>query len=88
MWYRDDATTYQSLALAAADNTSANDATPSGFTAMPSSATQYDSASITAGAGRNGDYVSTAVGVSFLYPETGAGTNISMPNIVFTWDEA
>lgn len=88
MWYRDDGGTYnRPTAVAAADNTSTDDATPSGYTAMPSSATQYDNTSVaTSSTGKNGDYVSVALGVSNLYVG-GAGSGIALPNIVLTFDE-
>jgi hypothetical protein len=88
MWFRDDADTYQrGNAVAAADNGTTDDATPSGYSAMPSSDTVYDAGSDTANSGRSGDYLSTALGVSNLYVG-GAGNAIALPNIVLTYDEA
>jgi hypothetical protein len=89
MWMRDDADTYQrGNAVAAADNGTTNDATPSGYSAMPSSATVYDAASDSnAATGRSGDYVSVAVGISNLYLG-GAGSAVAVPNIVLTYDES
>lgn len=89
MWYKDDNDTYnRPTTVAAADNASADDATPAGYSAMPSSATQFDAGADSAGAtGRSGDYVSVAVGISTLY--TGGGsTNVTLPNIVLTYDES
>ena len=89
MWYRDDADTYQrGNAVAAADNGTTNDATPSGYTTMPSSATVYDAASDSAAStGRSGDYLSVATGLSNLYLG-GASNNVSVPSIILTYDEA
>jgi hypothetical protein len=89
MWYKDDNDTYnRPAAVAAADNATTDDATPAGYSAMPSSATVYDAAGDSAGSlGRSGDYVSVALGISTLY--TGGGsTNVTLPNIVMTYDEA
>lgn len=89
MWYRDDGDTYQrGNAVAAADNATTNDATPSGYSAMPSSATQYDAGvDANSATGRSGDYLSVALGISNLYVG-GAGNNISVPTIVLTYDES
>jgi len=86
-FYRDDAATYVAPANAAADNATTNDATPTGFTVMPTTATAYDAASVNTALGRNGDYVSIAMGVSFLYAG-GAGSAIALPSITITVDEA
>jgi hypothetical protein len=88
LWYRDDGTTYQrGNALAAADSGS-NGATPAGYSAMPSSPTQYDSGSYSAGTtGGKGDYFSTALGVSNNYAG-GAGSAIALPDLVVTYDES
>ncbi len=89
LWYRNDAATYQRpTAVAAADNATTNDATPSGFTAMPTAATVYDAAAVAASAlGRNGSYLSVALGVSALFLG-GAGPNIALPSLSFVYDES
>lgn len=86
LWYRDDGTTYQRGNAALTDNASTNNAAPAGFTALPTTDTVYDASSITAASGRNGDYVSFALGVSANYAG-GAGTAIATPSIIFTYDE-
>lgn len=89
LWFRDDGATYQrGNALAAADNGTTDDATPSGYTAAPTSDTVYDSGSYSASStGGKGDYLSYALGVSNLYTG-GAGSAIALPNLILTYDEA
>jgi hypothetical protein len=88
LWYRDDATTYQRPNALAAADAGTNGATPSGFTAMPSSPTSYDSGSYSASStGGKGDYFSTALGVSNNYAG-GAGSAIALPDLMVTFDES
>lgn len=88
LWYRDDGTSYQrSTAIAAADSGS-DDSTPAGYTAAPTSDTQYDAGPHAASStGGKGDYLSYALGVSNLYVG-GAGSAISLPNLILTYDES
>ncbi|SRR5713226_2009007 len=65
-----------------------NGATPAGYTAMTTSAVQYDNTShVTSASGPNGDMAVTVIGVDNTYVG-GAGTAISLPNIVLSYDEA
>jgi hypothetical protein len=88
MWYIDLGDTYTQAAAAADTDSGSNGATPSGYTAMPTSATLFDSGSdVTSGAGRSGDYVGVALGVSNNYAG-GAGSAISLPTLTLTYDES
>lgn len=65
-----------------------NGATPSGYTAMTTSAVQYDNTShATSSTGPNGDMAVCVMGVDNTYTG-GAGTAIALPNIVLSYDEA
>lgn len=65
-----------------------NGATPAGYTAMTTSAQQYDNASASTGStGANGDLAVCVLGVDNGY-SGGPGSAISLPNIVFGYDEA
>jgi hypothetical protein len=87
LWFRDDGASYVRGNSALTDNGTTNDAAPSGFGAAATSDTVYDTGSYSAGTtGGKGDYISIAMGVSNLY-EGGAGTNISLPSMVVTYDE-
>lgn len=71
-----------------ADNTTTDDATPSGYTAMTTTFQDYDTASEAAtNSDRNGDFVEVVAGVSNLYTG-GAGSAIALPNIELQYDEA
>jgi hypothetical protein len=89
LWFRDDGATYQRPnAVAAADNGTTDDATPSGYTVESTSAAVYDAASYaTSSTGGKGDHLSVALGISNLYVG-GAGGAIALPNEVLTYDEA
>ncbi len=88
LWYRDDAAVYNRPVAVASADSGTDDSTPTGYTAMPSTATVYDAASSAATpTGRSGDYVAVALGVSNLYVG-GAGSAIALPNIVVTYDES
>jgi len=80
---------YFAPAAPASDNGSTNDAVPATWTAVPTSATQYDNTTETAtqdATMSNGDWVQVAVGVGNNYAG-GAGTP-DTPTIRLTWDEA
>jgi hypothetical protein len=65
-----------------------NGATPAGYTAMTTSAVQYDNTShVTSASGPNGDIAVTVIGVDFTYVG-GAGSAIALPNVVLQYDEA
>lgn len=65
-----------------------NGATPSGYTAMTTSAAQYDNTTVaTSSTGPNGDMAVCVLGVDNQY-SGGAGTAISLPNINLQYDEA
>ncbi len=65
-----------------------NGATPAGYTAMTTSAVQFDNTShVTSASGPNGDMAVVVLGVDFLYTG-GAGSAIALPSIVLSYDEA
>lgn len=65
-----------------------NGATPTGYTAMTTSAQQWDNTShATSATGPNGDMVVCVLGVDATY-SGGAGSAIALPNIVLSYDEA
>lgn len=65
-----------------------NGATPTGYTAMTTSAVQWDNtSSATSSTGPKGDMVVVVCGVDNTYVG-GAGTAIALPNIVLQYDEA
>jgi len=65
-----------------------NGATPAGYTAMTTSAQQWDNTShATSGTGPNGDMAVCVLGVDFTYVG-GAGSAVALPNIVLSYDEA
>lgn len=64
-----------------------NGAVPAGYTAMTGSAQVYDSASVTANTGRNGNFVRVVLGVDNTYTG-GANPAAAVPNLVLTYDEA
>lgn len=65
-----------------------NGATPSTYTAMTTTATQYDGSSVSSGStGPNGSMAVCVMGVDNTYTG-GAGSAISLPNIVLSYDEA
>lgn len=64
-----------------------NGATPAGYTAMTTSAQQWDNTSVaTSSTGPNGDLVVCVMGVDATYTG-GPGTGISLPDIVLGYDE-
>lgn len=85
-WYRDDGATYVH-GNAAPASTATDDAAPTGYVALPTTATAYDTAVVTAALGRNGDYLSVVMGISNLYT-AGANSNLDVPDVVLTYDEA
>lgn len=65
-----------------------NGATPSGYTAMTTSAVQYDNTSVaTSSTGPNGSMAVCILGVDFSF-SGGAGSAISTPSIILSYDEA
>lgn len=65
-----------------------NGATPSGYTAMTSSAVVYDSTGVSSGStGPNGKMAVVVLGVSGNY-SGGAGSSISLPSIILQYNEA
>lgn len=65
-----------------------NGATPAGYTAMTTSAQQWDNTSHSTGStGPNGDMAVVVLGVDNTYAG-GPGTAISLPNLVLAYDEA
>ncbi len=65
-----------------------NGATPAGYTAMTTSAVQFDNTShATSGSGPNGDMAVCVLGVDNTYVG-GAGSAVALPNIVLSYDEA
>ncbi len=65
-----------------------NGATPTGYTAMTTSAQQWDNTShATSSTGPNGDMCVCVFGVDNTYAG-GAGSAIALPNIVLSYDEA
>ncbi len=65
-----------------------NGATPAGYTAMTTSAVQYDNTShVSSASGPNGDMAVCVIGVDNTYVG-GAGSAIALPNIVLSYDEA
>lgn len=65
-----------------------NGATPAGYTAMTTSAVQYDNTSVaTSSTGPNGSMAVCVTSVDFTYAG-GPGTAIALPSIVLGYDEA
>lgn len=88
LFYRDDGDTYTQVTAEADSPSGSNGATPTGYTSAPESATQYDAGSDSAGStGRSGDYFRMALAVSNTYAG-GAGSAISLPSLVVTYDES
>lgn len=86
-----EAVTVGSYAQAASGNrptaSGSNGATPSGFTAMTTTATVYDSASVASSStGTNGKMAVCVFGVDNTYTG-GPGTAIAVPSIILTYDE-
>ena len=71
-----------------ADNVGTNGATPSTYTAMTTSAQQWDNTShATSGSGANGDLVVCVLGIDFTYAG-GPGNANSAPTLTLSYDEA
>ena len=98
LWYRSYAVA--SYAQAASGNMpaadGANGATPAvsgtpatpAYAALPTTATQYDNASVaTSATGPNGQLIEVVLGVDNLYV-SGANSNVALPNLILTFDEA
>jgi hypothetical protein len=65
-----------------------NGATPAGYTAMTTSAVQYDGSSVaSSSSGPNGSMAVCVIGVDNTYVG-GAGSAISLPSIILSYDEA
>jgi hypothetical protein len=64
-----------------------NGATPSGYTLMTTTATQYDNTSVaTSSTGANGDMAVIVLGVDNSF-SGGPGSATSLPSIILTYDE-
>jgi hypothetical protein len=65
-----------------------NGATPSGYTAMSTTAAQYDNTSVaTSSTGPNGSMVTCVLGVDSTFTG-GAGNAVSTPSLILSYDEA
>jgi hypothetical protein len=87
-----EAVAVSSYAQAASGNRPAssgsNGATPSGYTAMTTSAAVYDSTGVSSGStGPNGKMAVCVLGVDHTY-SGGPGTAIALPSIILQYDEA
>ena len=88
LWYKDLGDSYTQATGNADTDSGSNGATPTGYSAAPTSATLFDSGSdATSGTGRSGDYIAVCLGVSNNYAG-GAGSAISLPTATFTYDES
>lgn len=90
LWWKDVAVA--SYAQAASGNRPAssgsNGATPAGYTSMTTSPQVWDNTShVTSATGPNGDMCVVVLGVSNNYVG-GAGSAVSLPNIILQYDEA
>jgi hypothetical protein len=90
LWFK--AVAVGSYAQAASGNrpssSGSNGATPTGYTAIATSTTVYDSSSVSSGStGPNGSMCVSVLGVDNSFTG-GAGTNVSVPSIILTYDEA
>lgn len=90
-FYKNSAS-YVQAALAAADETTTNGATPSGFSALSATtlagAHVWHSTGVSANsAGRNGNFVQLAVGIGANFTG-GAGSATTLPNYILAYDEA
>lgn len=86
------AVTVASYAQASSGNrptsSGSNGATPAGYTLMTTSAVQYDNTSVSSGStGPNGSMAVCCMGCDATYTG-GAGSAISLPNILLRYDEA
>lgn len=85
LFFKDTSSYTQGAALS--DSASDGPATPSGYTAMTTSAQQWDNTAVaTSATGKNGHYVSIAVGIDSQFT-AGAGA-FTLPNILLSYDEA
>lgn len=91
LWYKDGGTTYTQPAAAADTASGSNGATPTGYTAMPTSsgaaATWHAAGVAASSAGRNGNFLMVALGVSNNYAG-GGNPNATAPDIKVSFDEA
>lgn len=83
---------YVQAALAAADETTTNGATPAGYTALTATtqggAHVWHSTGVSAGStGRNGSFLQLALGVGANYTG-GAGSATALPSAILVYDEA
>lgn len=90
LWWKEIAVA--SYAQAASGNRPAssgsNGATPAGYTSTTTSTQVYDSSSVSSGStGPNGGLLVMVLGVDNTYVG-GAGTAVSLPNLIITYDEA
>ena len=81
-------TTYAQATAPVDSDSGSNGADPTGYTALTTSNQVYHATGEAAtNSDRNGDLCLTALGVSNNYAG-GAGTAISLPDLIFTYDEA
>lgn len=90
LWWK--AVAVASYAQAASGNrptaSGSNGATPTGYTSMTTTAQQYDGSSVASSStGPNGSMAVCVLGVDNSY-SGGAGSAISLPSIVLSYDEA
>lgn len=88
LYYDEVGATYtQPAGVAAADAGTDNASPGGGYASIPTSATLYDNTTVaTSSLGKNGAYLNVALGVASTYAG-GAGSAISLPNIIITYDE-
>jgi hypothetical protein len=87
LWVKDDGASYAQVSASADTPSGSNGATPTGYSAMPSSLTQYDAGSYSASiTGGKGDYFRIALGVSNTYAGS-AGQAIALPSLEVAYDE-
>ncbi len=88
-WWKSAATYVQaSGANKPADDATANGNAPTGYTAVSQTAQQWYAGPISGGTtGRKGDFLLIALGIGYDY--TGGGnSNLALPNMTATYDEA
>lgn len=71
------------------DSSTGDDAAPAGYTALTTSTVAYSTESVTTAAGRNGGFAKLLLGVSSTGTYTGgAGSAVTLPNVLVGYDEA
>lgn len=91
LWYKDGGTTYTQPAAAADTASGSNGATPTGYSALPTSsgaaATWHATGVAASATGRNGNFLMLALGVSNNYAG-GGNPNATVPDLKIVFDEA